>query len=207
MHGLSPIPPRPPQQLYIDPDVPAYMVVEKRGFVDDRDHLWLKGETIYWEGIPSMGLDPVNEMAEGRMREHLERLDAHASAVAKAKGSAHASLVNAFEARRRIQMLDKRENGRSADREASMPIMRAKKESSMARSVNAGPPQTPIMGHQGRYSVAPAQARALPAKNAQAKNVSAKGGVAQPGKKGFQPKVKPEADSGRAEVNKDDKGF
>lgn len=183
---LSPYPPRQAPQVYIDPDVPAYKVIEKRGFVDDQDHLWEKGSLIYWEGHPSMGLDPMNDLAEVAMREYLERLDGYANDVSEKNGTSHASIVNAFEARRRIADLD-RKFGRSVDIEEQMPIMGAKKyEKRLARAVEAGPaPQTPIMGHAGRASVAPAQARG----NA---------------RKGVQ---KQDPNEGRAAVNNDDKGI
>src|SRR5262249_55882316 len=108
VQGLSPLPPRPQQNVFIDPDVPWYLVIEKRGFVGDQDRLWERGSRLYWEGKPSMALDPINEIAEERMREHLETLDRLADEVSTKKGTSHSSLVNAYEARRRIQELDKR---------------------------------------------------------------------------------------------------
>lgn len=159
-HGLSPVPPRPQAQTYIDPDVPAYKVIEKRGFVDDHDNLWPKGSMLYWEGPPSLALDPLNDIAEVAMMEHLEELDALAQNVAKVKGNGHASIVNAFEAKRRAQELERRRS-REIDGEDQMPILRARKyEKSMARSVEAGPARpVPMMGHSGRSQVAKQQAK------------------------------------------------
>lgn len=144
---LSPIPPRQPAQVYIDEDVPCYKIIEKRGFLDDQDHLWEQGRLIYWEGTPSMGLEPMNDIAEVAMREHLEKLDKLADEVNKLKGTGHTSLVNAYEARRRIRELDKRQNGLAADAEENLPIMRANKAKvSKARAVEPGPgPQVPMM--------------------------------------------------------------
>lgn len=187
MQGLSPLPPRPQNRVDIDPDVPAYQIIEKRGFFDDQDNLWPKGSMIYWEGTPSMAFDPLNELAHEKMREYLQHLDDLAVQVDKQKGSSHASIVEAYTARRRIQEMDRR-SGRSIDHEAQMPIMGAKQYNQpRARSVEAGSPRpTPMMGHQGRYSVAPQAAKGndLHAK----KTLSLK-------------------NEGRDAVNKDDKGL
>lgn len=159
IHGLSPNIPRPQQQVDINPDVPAYLVIEKRGFFDDNDHLWAKGEMIYWEGTPNPGFEPLNELAEDKLRDYFMMLDEKADEVCKLKGTGHASLVNAFEAKRRIQELDKRWE-RSVDIEEDLPIMRAKHHGKkLARSINDVQRTTPMMGHKGRYAVAEKQAR------------------------------------------------
>lgn len=147
VYGLSPNPPRPSFQPDIDPDVPCYRVVEKRGFLDDQDHLWEKDSLLYWEGKPSMALDPINELGQVAMLEYLEEKDKLAQDVAKEKGSAHASLVNAFEARRRIQEIKKRYNGRSADQDEQVPIMGGVKDGARSRSVGAPLQKKPqVMG-------------------------------------------------------------
>lgn len=159
MQGLSPVPPRQQQQAFIDPDMPAYMVIEKRGFFDDNDHLWQKGSMIYWEGTPNPGLDPLNEPAEERMREYLNMLDKKADEVCALKGTGHASLVNAYEARRRLQEMDNRFE-RSVDIEEELPIMRAKHSGKRkAKSIYDVQQLTPMMGHKARQSVAEKQAR------------------------------------------------
>ena len=137
MQRLSPTPPSPQAQIYIDEDTPCYRVIEKRGFVDDQDRLWEKGRMIYWEGPPSMGLEPMNDLAEVAMLEHLERLDKLADDVNKLKGTGHASLVNAYEARRRIRELKNRQHGIAADAEEQMPIMQAARLKSKARAVES----------------------------------------------------------------------
>ncbi len=157
MYGLSPVPPRQANNLQVDPDVPAYVVIEKRGFFDDNDHLWNKGEMIYWEGAPNPGLDPINELAEERMREYLTMLDKKADEVCEKKGTSHASMVNAYESRRRLQELDNKFD-RSVDIEEEMPIMRAKHlGKKKARSIY-DMRSTPMMGHKARQSVAEKQA-------------------------------------------------
>ncbi len=160
MQRLSPSPPRAQSNNNIDPDVPAYVVIEKRGFFDDSDKLWEKGSMIYWEGTPNLGFEPLNEIAEEKMREYLVYLDEKAQDVSDTKGTSHASLVNAFEARRRIQEMD-RTAGRSVDREEQVPILRAQRyEDRKARSISEGVGQsTPLMGHAGKQSVAQKQAR------------------------------------------------
>lgn len=159
MHGLSPNQPRQQYQPEINPDVPAYIVIEKRGFFDDNDHLWNKGEMIYWEGVPNPGLDPLNELAEERLREYFIMLDKKADEVSALKGTGHASMVNAYEARRRLQEMD-RKFERSVDIDEELPIMRAKHEGKRkARSINDTRGLTPMMGHKGRSSVTERQAR------------------------------------------------
>lgn len=159
MHGLSPNQPRQQQNVDINPDIPAYVIIEKRGFFDDNDHLWSKGEMIYWEGVPNPGFEPLNELAEEKLREYFTMLDQKADEVCKLKGTGHASLVNAYEAKRRIQELDKKWE-RSVDIEEDLPIMRAKHlGKKMARSINDTRGLTPMMGHKGRYAVAEKQAR------------------------------------------------
>lgn len=147
-HGLSPLPPRQAGNIEVDQDIPAYLVTEKRGFFDDADHLWAKGEMIYWEGTPSPGFEPLNELAEERLREYFTMLDKKAEEVAAKNGTSHASMVNAYESRLRLQEMD-RKFGNSVDQEETMPIMQAKKEKRMARSVN-DVRSTPMMRGQ-RY--------------------------------------------------------
>ncbi len=143
-HGLSPTPPRNQNQLNVDQDIPAYIVTEKRGFFDDNDHLWPKGSMIYWEGTPSAGFEPLNEMAEEMLRMHFTELDKKAQEVSKQKGTSYASQVSAFESRRRLAELD-RKNGMSVDEDELLPIMQAKKGSKSARSISDAR-STPMMG-------------------------------------------------------------
>ncbi len=144
-HGLSPTPPRNQNQFNVDQDIPAYIVTEKRGFFDDNDHLWPKGSMIYWEGVPSSGFEPLNELAEERLRLHFMDLDEKADAVAKLKGTSYASQVSAYESRRRLAELDKK-NGMSVDEAEMLPIMQAKKGSRSARSISDAR-STPMMGY------------------------------------------------------------
>lgn len=184
VQGLSPSPPRQQSQVFISPDVPCYTVIEKRGFVDDQDTMWERGSRIYWEGEPSLGLDPINEIAEERMMEYLKKQDQLAQDVAKLNGTAHATLVNAFEARRRIKELEKRMTGASPDVQEQMPIMGARRErKGQARSIEDAPPQVQFMGHRGRGEVAPTNARKRTGMNRQDPNKA------------------------RASVNTDDKGL
>ena len=146
MYGLSPVPPRAPAQLNIDAARPAYRVVEKRGFFDENDQLWEKGSMIYWEGPLNPGLEPINELAEANMREYLEHLDSEAHKVAEKKGSSYASLVNAFDAKRILNKMDK--DNRRVDEEEMTPIMGGEK-SRAKRAVAIGDPsphEVPMMG-------------------------------------------------------------
>ena len=156
--GLSPTPPRQQVQVYIDQDVAAYKIIEKRGFFDDQDTLWPQGSMIYWEEEPSLSFEPLNELAEITMREYLEKLDEEAKNVAKVSGKSHATLVNAFDARKRLQEMD-RKMGRSVDIEEDVKIMGGRHYNKpKARSIHEVN-MTPMMGHSARSSVAAKQVK------------------------------------------------
>lgn len=160
MQGLSPVPPRQQSPVNIDPDVPCYLIIEKRGFVDDQDRLWPKGSRLYWEGEPCMAFDPLNDIAEVAMLEYLEKQDKLARDVADQKGSAHASLVNAFEARRRIKDLQKRQRGDSPDDEEEISILGVKRpRKGMAKSIEEGAPKASMLGQKKTSSRAKAEAQ------------------------------------------------
>lgn len=161
MQGLSPVPPRPQTQVHIDSSRPAYIVIEKRGFFDDADKLWEKGSMIYWDGEPNPGLDPINDMAMDRMRSYLQVLDDKAMEVAKLKGAGHASMVNAFEARRRLAELDS--NGTDAVDGFSEPsILGMKKKRSHAAAPVDGVGQ--IQFNHGTQNSTPRRGPGRPAK-------------------------------------------
>lgn len=148
MQGLSPLPPRQERDIYIDPEVPAYKVINKRGFFDDIDTLHPQDALIYWEGEPNMGFEPLNEPAIDKMRAYLEELDRKAQLIAKEKGSGHVNMVNAFEANQRLKDMD-RKLGRSVDIEEDIAIMRAKRDpnNSKCRVINTNnvPRMVPMM--------------------------------------------------------------
>lgn len=146
MQGLSPVPPAPQQPIYIEEDVACYKIVDKRGFFDDTDTLWGPGSLIYWEAEPSMGFEPMNELAEITMREYLEKLDKIAQVVAKEKGMNHINLVGALEANQRLKEMD-RKVGRSAEIEEEVSILGIKRKASKGKikAVNNQPRQAPIM--------------------------------------------------------------
>lgn len=158
IQGLTPYQPQPARQVEIRQDIPAYKIVEKRGFFDDSDHLWPKDSMIYWEGRPSSAFEPLNELAEQILRDYFVELERLANEVSKQKGMGHASLVNAYESRRRIAEMD-RKAGRSVDRFEEARIMGGKKhEKKRAYAVQSGVPQDiPMMGHQARSTALRAQ--------------------------------------------------
>lgn len=152
------MPPRQQGQIFTDSDVPAYKIVEKRGFFDDHDTLWPQGAMIYWEGEPSLAFEPLNELADMIMREHLEKLDSEGRNVAEKNGKSHANMVNAFDAKKRLQEMD-RKMGRSVDIEEEPKIMGGRHyKAARARSIHDGS-LTPMMGHGARASVAAKQVK------------------------------------------------
>lgn len=143
MQGLSPVPPRQKQPNHIDANRAAFKVTEKRGFFDENDTLWEKGSMIYWDGPLNLGFEPLNELAEDRMREYLTHLDKKGQEVAEQRGSGYASQVDAFEARRRLTEMDKM----NVNEEEKVNIMRghnpnARKATSIDAENNA---QVPMM--------------------------------------------------------------
>lgn len=151
MHGLSPYPPMQQQQIQVNENIPAYKVIEKRGFFDDNDHLWPKDSLIYWEGDPNPGFEPLNELAEEKLREYFMMLDQKADEVCKAKGTGHASLVNAYESRRRLQQMD-RKFERSVDIEEDFPILQARNKEKRAAKSIFDVRATPMTNTKPRYS-------------------------------------------------------
>lgn len=149
MQNLSPNQPRPPIHYDIRDDIPAYVVIEKRGFFDDTDRLWDKGSMIYWEGVPNMGLDPLNDLAEEKMREFLMDLDEKANEISKTNNRASMNLMNAFEARQRLLEMD-RKSGRAVDQDEQMPILQAKKGESKAKAIQEMR-FTPMLGAKREY--------------------------------------------------------
>jgi len=153
MQGLSPVPPAPKQQVNIDPDRPAYKVVEKRGFFDENDRLWPMDSMIYWDGTPNPGLEPINEPALKIMREYLMELDKMGEAVSKERGTGHAKLVNAFEARTKLRQLDAIER-RMVGQEPELQVLGNKRKEGMsAQAIGAASthiPMVPPLGQQKR---------------------------------------------------------
>ena len=145
MQGLSPVPPSPKQQVYIDDDRAAYKVVEKRGFFDENDTLWPQGAMIYWDGPLNMGLEPINQIAIDSMREYLTHLDAEGVKVAKERGTGHATLVNAFEARNRLQSLNKIENKLVGIEPEIQVLGKQKSNVRMAESIGKESTIVPVM--------------------------------------------------------------
>lgn len=160
VQGLSPHPPQAPRHVDINPDIPAYRIIDKRGFFDDSDHLWPKDSMIYWEGRPCSGFEALNELAEEKLRAYFVELDEKAKQVSEKNGKGHASLVNAYEARRRIQEMDRRA-GRSVDQEEMTPIMGGKRrEKKLAHSVyDPAASDVPLMGHRARGTAMERKAR------------------------------------------------
>lgn len=159
IQGLTPYAPAPARQVEVRQDIPAYKIIEKRGFFDDSDHLWPQGSMIYWEGRPSSAFEPLNAMAEEILREYFVELDQLADEVSKKKGTSHASLVNAYESRRRIAELDKKA-GRSVNQDEEVRIMGGRKhEKKRAHAIHNGVGPAPMMGHQTRTTALQKSAR------------------------------------------------
>lgn len=149
MYGLSPLPPRQQTPLDVNPDIPAYRVIDKAGFFDDSDHLWIKDSLIYWEGKLSPGLEPINKLGEEKLREYFTYLDKKADEVCEKNGTSHVGITGAFEARRRLQEMD-RKKSISVDMDEELPIMRAERNGKRKAHSIHDTRMTPLMGKRGR---------------------------------------------------------
>lgn len=103
----------------IDPDRPAWRVLNPSGFFGPNDHLYLEGEEIYFDGEPNEELEPLNEAAKVKLVSYLERLDALGREAASKAGKAYAgrprSLDGGLALATAIQRADMNLMGRSRD--------------------------------------------------------------------------------------------
>jgi len=64
----------------------VYRVLNVSGFFGPNDHLFHEGDEIVYDGIPNEELEPLNEIAEQRMKAFLEMLEVEAKRTAEKLG-------------------------------------------------------------------------------------------------------------------------
>lgn len=106
----------------IDPDRPAWRVLNPSGFFGPNDHLYAEGEEIYFDGEPNEEFEPLNEAAKVKLVAYLERLDALGRESAAKAGKAYAgrprSLDGGLALATAIQRADMNLMGKTRDSEA-----------------------------------------------------------------------------------------
>lgn len=90
--------PRPKQRVEydIDPTVPCYKYVGKKGFWTPEDELLGFGELFYMEGEPNTDLEPMNELARKNLNDFYDKLERFSAAKAKKDGKSFAPLPRNF---------------------------------------------------------------------------------------------------------------
>lgn len=114
-------------------DTPAYRILDVNGFFGPDDNLYAQDEVIYWEGEPNEEMEPLNELARGRLMAYLEKLDNLGRAAAEKAGKP-------FVARPRT--LDGAIEIATSLARSDMPIMGAKKEDRIERIEKDAIPET-----------------------------------------------------------------
>lgn len=142
--GLSPIPPQRQQHLIIPQDRPVYRIKEGKFFGPD-DCLYNEGEVIEFDDEPNTEMEPLNGLAQEKMRQYLEKLDIEGKKVAEKNGKAYTSLADAFE-NAREQMSNDTKKVRSLTAKEQVPLMGAKKKGGRISKVEEGK-LAPLMGN------------------------------------------------------------
>lgn len=71
---------------FVPAERPAYRVLDVAGFFGDDDTLYAEGAEIYFDGEPSIEMEPLNEPARVKMIALLERLDDEGRKAAEKAG-------------------------------------------------------------------------------------------------------------------------
>lgn len=122
---LSPLPPRAAAPVVIPQDAPVYRLTAP--FFAEDDHQYMEGEILVFEGEPNQFMEPMNTVAQDKMRAYLTKLDKYGKEAAEKVGRGYTGLTDAFE---NSLLLGKQEGKRvrSLTAKEATPLMRAKKE-------------------------------------------------------------------------------
>lgn len=93
---LSPVPPQRQPALVIPQDRPVYRIGSGQFFGPD-DCLYPEGSVIAWDEIPNQEMEPLNALAQEKMRAYLAHLDAEGRKVAEKMGKSYTNLGDAYE--------------------------------------------------------------------------------------------------------------
>lgn len=81
----------------IDNTRPAYRILSTHGFYGPDDNLWPEGAELYFDGEPNEEMEPLNAVAETKLRLYLERLDALGREAAAKSGKAFAGRARSLD--------------------------------------------------------------------------------------------------------------
>lgn len=117
------------------PERPAYRVLDVAGFYGDDDTLYAEGAEIFFDGEPSVEMEPLNEAARIKMNALYERLDEEGRKAAEKAGRPWSG---------RPRTLDGALELASAIQRQEMAVMGAEKRKESITPVNQE--ETPLMG-------------------------------------------------------------
>lgn len=103
MPRLSPIPPQKQGAVFIKEDRPTYRITDEKGFFAPNDKLYPEGSVIKYNGEPNPNMEPLNELAIGKMREYLKKLDKLGKDASVKAGKSYVSLADAFDTARELE--------------------------------------------------------------------------------------------------------
>ena len=109
------------------PERPAYRVLDVAGFYGDDDTLYAEGAEIFFDGDPSIEMEPLNEPARAKMNLMLERLDDEGRKAAEKAGRPWAgrprTLDGALELASAIQRQEMAVMGAEKHKETITPVV------------------------------------------------------------------------------------
>lgn len=76
----------------------AYKILGEKGFFGPDDHLYTSGEMIYFDDEPNQDMEPLNDLARGKMREYIEKLDRLGREAAEKFGRPYTGLASTLDA-------------------------------------------------------------------------------------------------------------
>lgn len=132
---LSPTPIPRPEAIVIPSDVPVYRIKEGK-FFGPNDHLFQEGEIIEFSGEPNLEMEPLNELARGKMREFLALLDDEGRKAAEKAGKAYHGYLNAFENSIHLAKQEGK-SVRSLTAKEMTPVLGVRKDNSTAKKLEA----------------------------------------------------------------------
>ena len=108
------------------PERPAYRVLDVAGFYGDDDTLYAEGAEIFFDGEPSVEMEPLNEPARVKMNQMLERLGEEGRKAAEKAGRPWSgrprTLDGALELASAIQRQEMAVMGAEKHRETIAPV-------------------------------------------------------------------------------------
>jgi len=124
-------------EKYTAPERPAYRVLDVAGFFGDDDTLYPEGSEIFFDGEPSVEMEPLNEAARVKMIALLEKLEEKGREAAEKAGRPYTGRPRSLEGGLALA---------SAIQRAEMAVMGAQKHSENITPIQEG--ELPVFGDQ-----------------------------------------------------------